>query len=102
MGIFQFLTNEKWIVIKVAQGPSISTLDMSTHHISSSIITRIGMEEVDKIWIIPLTALVKPCYVVENNNFCYMNSDSDRLINDHIAYIVKPMDEWTNINLISE
>ena len=63
------LTNEKWVVVQAAQGPSMSRTEISTHHISSSIITRIRMQQEDKIWIVPLTALVKPYYVVENENF---------------------------------
>ena len=96
------LTNEKWVVVEAAQGPSMQTSDISTHHISSSIITRIRFEEEEKIWIVPLTALVKPCYVVANINYCEMNGNGESTIGDNTAYIVKPMDKWANVFLPKE
>ena len=88
------LTKAKWVVIKAAQSPSTLASELTDDHLTSDIITRIKLDE-ERIWLVPLVALVRPCFVVYNKNYCEQQNDSDACEHDSSAYIIKSMEEWS-------
>ena len=51
----------------------------------------------DKIWLVPLAALVAPCYVIHNKNYYGHVNENDIHKHDSTAYIVKAMCNWADI-----
>ena len=88
------LTKAKWVVIKAAQSPSTLASELTDDHLTSDIITRIRLDE-ERIWLVPLAALVRPCFVIYNKNYCEQQNDSDTCEHDSSAYIIKSMEEWS-------
>ena len=84
------LTKDKWVVIKAAESPSILASELTDDHLTSDIITRIKLDQ-ERIWLVPLAALVKPCFVIYNKNYCEQQNDNDACEHDSTAYIIKPM-----------
>ena len=89
------LTKAKWVVIKAAESPSILASELTDDYLTSDIITRIKLDQ-ERIWLVPLAALVKPCFVIYNNNYCEQQNDSDACEHDSTAYIIKPMVDWSD------
>ena len=87
-------TKEKWVVIEAPESPSIVASELTDDHLTSDIITRIKIDE-ERIWSVPLAALVKPCFVIYNKNFCEQKNNSDACEHDSTGYIIKPMEEWS-------
>ena len=94
--IVTHLTKEKWVVVKAAKSPSILNSDLSDNHIHVDMIFRIQLDE-DNIWLIPLSSIVKPCFVVYNKNYTSSIGDTDPCEDDNTAYIVRPMKEWSDM-----
>ena len=88
------LTQEIWLVILAAIEPKAShTEDLTDAHFDSSIITRVKLHEDKDVWMVPLSSLTGPCFVVYNKN--YVDSEPNKPISDdRTAYVVKPMREW--------
>ena len=88
------LTQEIWLVILAAIEPKAShTEDLTDAHFDSSIITRVKLHEDKDVWMVPLSSLTGPCFVVYNKN--YVDSEPNKPIaDDRTAYVVKPMREW--------
>ena len=78
------LTKEKWAVVKAAVSPSISSSELTDDHFLHQIITRIKLDE-DRIWLVPLSSIVGPCYVVYNYNYCDRQNENDRCKHDSTA-----------------
>ena len=95
------LTKDKWVVIKAATSPSVLSSDLTDDHFSCDVITRIKIDE-DRIWLVPLSSLVKPCFVVHNKNYCDQTNENDTCEHDSTAYIMKPIHEWSNSFLCKE
>ena len=89
----QHLTKDKWMVVKAARSPSINSTQLTDDHIIIDMIVRIELDE-DCIWLVPLSSLVKPCFVIYNRNYCDNIDENDICEHDSTAYIVKPMREW--------
>ena len=89
------LTKNKWVVIKAAESPSILASELTDDHLLSDIITRIKIDK-ERIWLVPFAALVKPCFVTYNKNYCEHKNDSDSCEHDSTAYIIKPMKDWAD------
>ena len=60
------LTKEKRIIFLAAEGHEASNEDLSDHHFDSIIHTRITLHSDNDMWMIPLTSLVKPYFVIYN------------------------------------
>ena len=89
------LTKDKWVVIKAAESPSTLSSELTDDHLTCDIITRIKLDE-DRIWLVPLSALVGPCFVIYNKNYCEQKNDNDTCEHDSSAYIInKPMNDWS-------
>ena len=95
------LTKDKWVVIKAATSPSVLSSDLTDDHFSCDVITRIKLDG-DRIWLVPLSSLVKPCFVVHNKNYCDQTNENDTCEHDSTAYIMKPIHEWSNSFLCNE
>ena len=94
--IVTHLTKEKWVVVKAAKSLSILNSDLSDNHIHVDMIFRIQLDE-DNIWLIPLSSIVKPCFVVYNKNYTSSIGDTDPCEDDNTTYIVRPMKEWSDM-----
>ena len=95
------LTKDKWVVIKAATSLSVLSSELTEDHFYCDVITRIRIDE-DRIWLVPLSSLVKPCFVIHNKNYCEQKNENDAYEHDSTAYIVKPMNEWSNSFLSKE
>ena len=89
----QHLTKEKWMVVKAVRSPSINSTQLTDDHIIIDMIERIELDE-DCIWLVPLSSLVKPCFVIYNRNYCDNIDENDICEHDSTACIAKPMREW--------
>ncbi len=62
------LTKSKWVVVKAAKNPCIPPSELTDDHIHVDMITRIKLDE-ECIWLVPLSLLVKPYFVIYNKNY---------------------------------
>ena len=92
------LTNEKWAVVKAAESPEKIFSELSDDHFLSDITTRFKLDE-ERVWLVPLSALVGPCFVIENKNYCE-NKDDNSIEQDNSAYLIKPTNIWSESFLI--
>ena len=92
------LTKEKWVVVKAAKNPCIQSADLIDDHIHVDMIIRIKLDE-ECIWLVPLSSLVKPCFVVYNKHYNGNLNDNSQNEEENQAYVVKPMKEWSDIFL---
>ena len=90
------LTQEKWAVIKAAELSSILSSELTDDHFVNEIITRIKLDE-ERIWLVPLSSLVEPCYVVYNYNYCERQNENDKCEHDSTAFVIKSVKEWSNL-----
>ena len=90
------LTKEKWVVVKAAKSPSILNSDLSDNHIPVDMIFRIQLDE-ECIWLIPLSSIVKPCFVVYKKDYTSSIDNTEPCEDDNTAYIVRPMKEWSDL-----
>ena len=61
-------------------------------------IIRIKLDE-ECIWLVPLSSLVKPCFVIYNKHYIGNLNDNSQHGEENQAYVVKPMKEWSDIFL---
>ena len=94
--VISHLTKEKWIVILAAESPIAASEYIIEHHIKSDITTRIKLHDENNVWLVPLTSLVGPCYVVCNKNYCDACNIDNRVISDNTAYVIEPMHMWAD------
>ena len=93
--VVHHLTKEIWLVILAAVTPKASqTEDLSDMHFDSSIITRVKLHDDNEVYMVPLSTLAGPCFVVYNQNYTSSKSSNSNVIDDRTAYVVKPMREW--------
>ena len=64
------LTKEKWAVLSAAIKPIADNKDLTNAHFTSKIITRIQLHSDDEVYMVPLSTLVCPCFVVPNKYYC--------------------------------
>ena len=86
------LTKEKWAVIKAVESPSVLSSNLSDDHFINPIITRIKLDE-DRIWLVPLSSLVEPCFVAYNYNYCDRQNENDKCEHDSTVIVIKSMSE---------
>ena len=91
--IIHHLTNEKWVVLLASQSPEVLPDQLTNNHFDSQILKRIKLHNDNDLWIVPLSTIVGPCFVVYNKN--YGNPEN---INGNqgeaTAYIIEPMKNW--------
>ena len=75
----RLLTKEKWVVILTTEAPTVHNDELTDYHYDSSITTRIKLHEDKYIWIVPLTSLVAPCFVVYNKNYNGSNIEDNNM-----------------------
>ena len=93
--VVHHLTKEVWLVILAAVTPKASrTEDLSDLHFDSSIITRVKLHDDNDVYMVPLSTLAGPCFVVYNQNYTSSKPSNSNIIDDRTAYVVKPMREW--------
>ena len=46
------------------------------------------------VYMVPLSTLAGPCFVVYNQNYTSSRASNSNIIDDRTAYVVKPMREW--------
>ena len=90
------LTKEKWVVIKAAESPSVLSSNVTDDHLLNPIMTRIKLDE-DRIWLVPLSSLVEPCFVTYNYNYCDRQNENDKCENDSTAIVIKSMLKWSDL-----
>ena len=74
------LSKEKQVVLQAADAPEASN---HHSHFQSSIATRVKLHDDKDMWMVPLSTLVGPCFVVNNKNY---NGDMKD----------EPMSEWAD------
>ena len=94
------LTKEKWAVVLAANKPVADNKDLTNAHFTSKIITRIQLHSDDEVWMVPLSTLVSPCFVVPNKDYCANETHHDTYADDRTAYIIKPMSAWGDMFLL--
>ena len=91
--IIHYLTNEKWVIVLASQSPEVLTDQLPNNHFDSQILKRIKLHNDNDLWIVPLSTIVGPFFVVYNKN--YGNPEN---INGNqgeaTAYIIEPMKNW--------
>ena len=92
------LTKEKWVVVKAAKNPCIPSAELTEDHIHVDMIIRIKLDE-ECIWLVPLSSLVKPCFVIYNKHYNGNLNDNSQNGEENQAYVVKPMKEWSDMFL---
>ena len=96
--VIAHLTNEKWAIVLAAESPAAGAHHLTDYHFDSCITTRVRLHSDNDIWMVPLTALVGPCFVVYNKNYC-VSQDNDVIVDDRTAYVVEPMRKWGDLFL---
>ena len=88
------LTNEKWMVVLAAEtSQQDEELNLSDSHFDSKIGIRLKLHSDNDMWLIPVKALVGPCFVVYNKKYIAEIS-KETVVDDRTAYIIRPMSEW--------
>jgi hypothetical protein len=94
------LTNEIWVLVLAAETLIIEPTDVSDYHFQSSIHKRIKLHNKDEVFIVPLSSLVGPAFVVYNNN--YVNGRINEMsVGDSTCYVVTSKSNWPNAFLPS-
>ena len=70
--------------------------ELTDDHFVNDIITRIKLDE-ERIWLVPLSSIVDPCYVVYNYNYCDRHDENDICEHDGTAYVIKSVSEWSEL-----
>ena len=84
------LEKEKWVIVLSTEGHEVSNEDLTDNHFDSTIHTRINLHSDNDMWMIPLTSLLAPCFVIYTKNY-YEQDMYNRHSGDRTAYIVNPM-----------
>ena len=96
---YDHLQKEVWLVIQSAESSNAQGT-LSDIHFTSSLITPIRVLSDDDLWLVPLSALVGPCYVVMDHDYISnsaqqnLNDQSSLRDNSSIAYVVHPLSSW--------
>jgi len=96
--VITHLTNEKWVIVLAAESPHADAHHITDSHFDSVITKRLKLHSDNDIWMVPLTTLVGPCFVVYNKNYC-QSQNNDIIDDDRTAYIVEPMAKWGDLFL---
>ena len=88
------LAKEKWVMVLDDTSPNANIYDLTDYHFDFKIHTRINLNNVDDIWMVPLTSLAAPFYVIVTKNYSGSNVVDDIYIDNTIAYIVFRMNKW--------
>ena len=94
------LTKEKWAILSAAIKPVADDGDLTHAHFTSKILTRIQLHSDDEVYMVPLSTLVGPCFVVPNKDYCADEILHDTYADDKTAYIIKPMSAWGDMFLL--
>ncbi len=62
------LTEAKWVAVKAAKDPYIPHSELTDDRIHVDMVLRIKLDE-ECIWLVPLSLLVKPYFVIYNKNY---------------------------------
>ena len=84
------LTKKKWIIVLAAEGHESSNEDLTDNHVDSTIHIRINLHSDNDTWMISLTSLVAPCFVIYIQNYCEQDI-YNRHADDRTAYVVNPV-----------
>ena len=98
---FDHLTPEVWFVIQTAESSDAQDSLDNTIHFKSSLFTRVRILADDNLWLVPLSALVGPCFVVMNKDYISQTAEPNpidrsplRNEDSSIAYVVRPLSSW--------
>ena len=89
------LTREKWAIVWAGESPEVSNADLSNDHFDSSIHHRIKLHDQKDLFLVPLSSLIGPCFVVQNKDYT-SGIYSDNNETDNTCYVVKPKSSWPN------
>ena len=67
--IIPHLTNKKWVIFLAAESPQAEQHQLTDAHFDSKILTRIRLHDDDDTWMVLLSTLVGPCFVVYNKDY---------------------------------
>ena len=87
------LTNEIWVIVAAAVAPVAEAVDLSDDHFDSKIHKRIKLQHEDDLWLVPLSAIRGPCFVVCNKDYTSGSFDND-VNDDKTAYVIQPTSKW--------
>ena len=91
-------TKEKWAIFLAAEVHEASNEDLIYNHVDSTTRTLIKLHSDNDIWMIPLTFLVEPCFVIYTKKYCEQGM-YNKHTDDRTAYVVNPMSMWGNVFL---
>ena len=94
------LTRAKWAIVWAGESPKVSNADLSNDHFDSSIHHRIKLHEQKDLFLVPLSSLIGPCFVVQNKDYTsgiYLDDNET----DNTCYVVQPKSSWPNAFLPS-
>ena len=84
------MTKEKWVIVLAAESLQAEQHQLTDAHFDSKILTRIRLHDDNDTWMVPLSTLVGPCFVVYNKDYTKTTNDNMHM-DDRTAYIVEPM-----------
>lgn len=89
------LTKEKEVIFLVAQSREVNANEFNGALFHSKTLKRIRLHNNNAVYILPLSTLVGPWFVVYNTD--YHDKNTDNVIQVEITtYIVEPMKKWGN------
>lgn len=74
--IIPYLTKEKWVILLAPQSPEVDANELTGVYFDSKMFIRKTLHNDNKIWIVPLSTLVDPSFVVYNNDNFHGNNET--------------------------
>ena len=68
--VIPHLTREIWVVILVVEGSKAKRDELANTHFQSKLLKRVKLHSEDDTFIVSLTYLSGPCFVVYNKDYC--------------------------------
>ena len=84
---------EKWRIVLAEESLQAEQHQLTDSNVDAKILTRIRLHDDKDTWMVPLSTLVGPCFVVYNKDYTD-TTHYNMHIDDRTAYIVELMEKW--------
>ena len=81
------------MVILATEGSETRRDQLTNSHFQSKLLKRVKLHSDNNIFIVPLSSLCAPFFVVYNNKY-FTTQNNVTSTDDRTAYIVRPQHEW--------
>ena len=88
MVLLSHLIKGKEVVLWVVDVPYANDDDITDSHVQSAITAHVNLHDDKDIWMVTLSTLIGPCFVVHSKNY---NADRN---DDRTGYVVKTISQW--------